>query len=72
MILAAVVKKGLSEEVTSEQDLKDEKEQATGQEVVESTQRWGNSKCKDPGAGFNFCLRASKEADVAGMEIQTD
>lgn len=39
MILAAVVEKGLSEEVTSEPDLKDEKEQATGQEVVESTRR---------------------------------
>lgn len=59
---------GLSEEVTCEQGLKDDKEQAIGQEGGEDTPGGGKSKCKGPVAGFGFCLRASKEAGVSGAE----
>lgn len=44
--LAAVVEAGLSEEVTPEQGLKDEKEQATSQKVGECPPGGGNTKCK--------------------------
>lgn len=59
---------GLSQEVTCEQGLKDDKEQAIGQEGGEDTPGGGKSKCEGPVAGFRFCLRTSKEAGVSGAE----
>lgn len=66
-VLSGILREGLLGKVTCKPRLQEMRRRTCRYQMEERSGREGG-RCKGPEAAVNLCLRASKEASVAGME----